>query len=300
MRLAWARMMEEHKWPKAIGALVRLLGDQRDFSNDPGYLDGPSWSEFRVARAAAHALGAYEELPRSAIIALIKTAQEGSRDPFVACAAITAVANREDGRICDAIDVALESSGLKGAPAFRPLTQAAAWSLFDRAVANKAVRLSPNAIRMAVEDDPVVAGPLLMTAGLLGGDTRSVLADRLGGPKLNARAELLKVSTVIAEPECGVALGGCKPILAKLASGIGWNRLSEEEQTEVQAWASGLDPTHDVDRFTMWALKSALGIPLTQEVGDPRALKLPQRIGLLTMRSLSPAREEGPSQDDGF
>ena len=300
VRLAWAQLMQQHTWPEAIFALVRLLGDQRDFSSDPGYLRGPSWSKFRVARAAARALGAYEKLPQSAITALIETAQEESRDPFVACAAISALANREDGRICAAIDAALESPGMKGAPEYRPLAQAAAWSLFDRAVANKAVRLSAKAIRMAVEDDPVVAGPLLITAGLVGGDTRGALADRLWGSKLSSRAELLKVSAVIAEPERGVTLEGCNPILAKLAIGTDWDKLSEEEQTDVQAWASDLDVMHDVDRFTLWALQLELGIPLTQEVRDPRAFRLPQRIDVMTMRSLSPAREEGPSQDDGF
>ena len=300
VRVAWAELMQQHRWPDAIIALVRLLGDKRDFSSDPGYLHGPSWSNFRVARVAARALGAYEELPRSAITALIETAQEESRDPFVACAAISALASHEDDRICDAIEAALESPGMKGAPEYRPRAQAAAWSLFSRAVAKMAVRLSSKATRIAVEDAPVVAGPLLMTGGVVGGDTRVGLADRLGDLNLSSRAELLKVSAVITEPECGVVLGGCNSILAKLASGTDWDEISEEEQAEVQAWSNGFDVTHDVDRFTLWALRLELGVPLTQEVSDPRAFSLPQRIDVMTMRSLSPAREEGPSQDDGF
>ena len=300
VRLAWANLMQQHAWPEAIFPLVRLLGDQRDFSNDLGYLRGPSWSDFRVARAAARALGAYEELPQNAITALIETAQGESRDPLIACAAISALANCEDGRICDVIETALKSPSMKGATEYRPLAQAAAWSLFDRAVANKAVRLSAKAIRMAVEDDPVVAGPLLMTAGLVGGDTRGGLADRLARCKLSSRAELLRVSTVIAEPERGMTLGECNPILAKLASGTDWDKLSDEENNEVQAWAGGLDVMHEVDDLTVWVLKLELGIPLKQEVSNPRALRLPQRIGVLTMRSMSPAREEDESQDDGF
>ena len=300
VRLTWARLMQQHKWPEAVSELARLLGDQRDFSNDPGYSDGLSWSEFRVARAAAHALGAYDELPQSAVTALIEAAEEESHDPFVACAAIGAIASKDDERICDAINAALHSWGMNRAPEYRPLAQAAAWALFDRSVADRAVRFSPSAIGMAVEGESVVAGPLLMAAGVIGGDTKSVLADRLGGPELSSRAELLEASGLIADPNRGVASEGYKAILAKIAGGTAWDELSEEEQANVQAWASGLDPSHDVDRFTVWALKSALSIPLAQEVEEPRAYKLPKRIGVLTMRSLTPAREEGPIEDDGF
>jgi HEAT repeat protein len=300
VRLAWARLMRKHKWPEAIDALVKLLGDQRDFSSHPGYLRGPSWSEFRVARAAAHALGAYERPPESAVTALLDTAQAESRDPFVACAAIAALANKDDGRISDAINVALESTSMKGALEYRPLAQAAAWSLFDRAVANKAVQLSSSALSMAAEDPPVVAGPLLMTAGILSGEARDVLVHRLDDPTLAARAELLRVSTIIAKPGSDMALEGCEPIVARLANGVAWDDLSRNEQTEVQAWGDSFDPEHDVEPFIIWALNSALGIHLTQNVGDLRAFDLPERIGILTMRSLSPAREEGPSKDDGL
>ena len=299
VRLTWARLMKRYKWPEAVCELVRLMGDQRDFSSDPGYLDGPSWSRFRVARAAAHALGAYDDLPHNAITALIEAAEKESKDPLVACAAISAMASKDDERICDAINAAMDSSGMNRAPGYRPLAQAAAWSLFDRVVANRSVQFGASAIGIAVEGDPVVAGPLLMAAGVIGGDTRGTLADRLEGAELNSRAELLEVSGIIAGPDRGVTPKGCKAMLAKLAGGTGWDELSEEERAEVQAWVSGLGPSHDVNRLTLWALKEVLGIPLTQEVGDLRRIKLPQRIGVLTMRSMSPAREEGPIEDDG-
>ncbi len=49
MRLAWAELMKKHRWPEAINSLIRLLGDQRNFSNDPGYVSGPSWPQYSVA-----------------------------------------------------------------------------------------------------------------------------------------------------------------------------------------------------------------------------------------------------------
>lgn len=300
VRLAWARLMQEYRWPEAIDALVKLLSDERDFSSDPGYLRGSSWSEFRVARAAARALGAYEQLPEDAVTALLDAIQAETRDPFVACAAIAALADKDDDRISDAINVALESSGMKCAPEHRPLAQAAAWSAFDRAVANKPMQLSSTAIGMANEDSPVVAGPLLMAAGVLGGETQKVLARRLEGPKFAARAALMKVCAVVAEPERDTEFTGLESILAELASGTEWKDLSKKRQAEVQGWSDSLDPSNDVERFTAWVLDSVLGVPVPREVGDPRAFHLPQRIGVMTMRSLSPAREEGPRQDDGF
>lgn len=156
VRLAWARLMEEGRWPEAIVGLANLLRDERDFSSDPGFFRGPSWSEFRVARTAARALGAYDKLPEGTVTALLDAALTESRDPFVACAAIAALANKDDNRISDAIDAALKSTGLKGASEYRPLAQAAAWAMFDRAVANKPMQLSSAAIDMAIEESPVV------------------------------------------------------------------------------------------------------------------------------------------------
>ena len=300
VRLAWARLMQEHRWPDGIDALVKLLGDERNFSSDPGYLRGPSWSEFRIARAAARALGAYEQLPEDAITALLDATEAESLDPFVACAAIAALADKDDGRISDAINAALESPGMKGAREHRPLAQAAAWSAFDRAVANKPMQLSSSAIEMAIDELPVVAGPLLMAVGVLGGEARKVLARRLVDSRFAARRTLLNVCAVVAEPECVTELTGLESVFAELASGTEWQDLSKKRQAEIQDWSDRLDLDNDVERLTAWVLGSVLGVPESREIDDPRAFRLPQRIGVMTMRSLSPAREEGPSQDDGF
>ena len=299
VRLAWALLMKEHKWPEAVDALVDLLGDKRDFSCDPGYLHGPSWSEFRVARAAAHALGAFENLTESAVSALLEAAQQKSRDPFVACAAVRALADKDDARISGAINVALESLGLRGAPQYRPLSQSAAWALFDRAVAEKYVQLSSTAIRMAIEDLPVVAGPLLMAGGVVGGKTRDVLVHHLDGPSLASRAELLRVAMIIAGSAGDLALEGCEPILAELADGINRDDLDKKERIEVEEWSRNLDPEQDVQLFTAWVVNTFLDLPLAHDINDPRALNLPKRIGVMTMRSLTPAREEGQDQDNG-
>jgi hypothetical protein len=291
--------MQTHRWPEAIGPLTKLLNDQRDFSNDPGYLRGPSWSEFRVARAAAHALEAYETLPTDTITSLLKVARRKSRDPFVACAAISALANKDDDRISDAIDAALESGGLKDAPEYRPLVQAAAWSLFDRALARRPVQLGAAAIHLATEGSAIIAGPLLMAAGILGGKIRETLARNLSTSHRAQRAELLEVTAIIEGTTDGVDLAGRRPILALLAAGTPLQDLPSEDRAQVEAWSRDLDPNRDVQRFTAWAANTVLKLPLSHDVGDLRGLELPERIGILTMRSLSPAREEFAGPDDG-
>jgi len=299
VRLAWARLMQECKWPEAVAPLLKLLSDRRDFSSDYGFIGGPSWSKFSVARAAARALGAYEGLPASAVDALLQAARKKSRDPFVACAAISALANQPDDRIADVINAALETAGLEGASQYRPLAQAAAWALFDRTVAGKPVRLTPAAVRMGIEDCPAIAGPLLMTAGILGGNEAESLLRDLGDPSLAPRAQLVRVAAIIEGAAADIALDGCLPTLAKLAAGITLDQLTSEERAELEEWSRGLEPVCDVQRFTAWAVNTAFNLPLSEDVANPRAFDLPQRIGIFTMRSLSPAREETTGPDDG-
>lgn len=292
IRLCWASLMQEYRWPEAIGPLVGLLGDERNFSSDYGYVGGPFWPEFLVARAAAHALEAYESLSKNAVDALLKATSNESPDLFVACAAISALVDKDDSRIPNAMNDALKSNGLKGAPKYRPLAQVAAWSLYDRAVAGKTVQFSDDAIRFAVEDLPVIAGPLLMAAGTLGGEAREMLLSQLASRDLTTRTELVRVAAIVAGVGAGLVLGGCELLLKKLADGMTVNELGQEERAAVEAWTRGLDPKRDVQRYTAWVVNAAFELPLTEEVGSPRALDLPKRIGLLTLRSLTPAREE--------
>ncbi len=70
--------MEKHRWPEAIDALAKQLGDQHNFASQTGV--GTSWSKFGVARGTARALGAYEALPNWAIGALLQAARADSPD----------------------------------------------------------------------------------------------------------------------------------------------------------------------------------------------------------------------------
>ena len=69
VRLAFANLMEEYKWPESITSLVTLLADDRNFASSIGMRN--SWPRFAVARAAATALGSFEDLPTAAIDELL-------------------------------------------------------------------------------------------------------------------------------------------------------------------------------------------------------------------------------------
>jgi hypothetical protein len=54
------------------------------------------------------------------------------------------------------------------------------------------------------------------------------------------------------------------------------------------------------ERFTAWIAELVFKLPLDGDLGDIRAFSLPERIGVLTMRSMTPHREEDGGQvDDG-
>jgi hypothetical protein len=152
---------------------------------------------------------------------------------------------------------------------------------------------------MGIEDGAAIAGPLLMVAGILGGNEAESLLRDLGDSSLAPRAQLVRVAAIIAGAAADIALNGCLPTLAKLKAGMTLDQLTPEERAELEEWSRGLKPACDVQRFTAWAVNTEFSLPLSEDVANPRAFDLPKRIGVLTMRSLSPAREETAEPDDG-
>jgi hypothetical protein len=117
----------------ATASLIDLLADSRNFNSDPGFATGPSWPMYSVARAAGSALGSYEELPAIAVNALLAAVEQENSDPFVICATLSALADKDDSRIGPVLAESLEALGFEDSPNHRPVAQAAAWTIFDRA-----------------------------------------------------------------------------------------------------------------------------------------------------------------------
>ncbi|QCO05074.1 HEAT repeat domain-containing protein [Azospirillum argentinense] len=298
VRLAFATLMEEYYWPEAVDALVKLLGDTRNFASHLG--TGSSWSKFSVARAAARALGAYEALPAPAIDALLEAAQAEAPDPFVACGALSALARQDDPRIIPVMLSALASPGLDHSRSHRPRAQAAAWSLCDRATSGRSDMLTADAVRIAEQDEAAVAGPLLITFGIHPGEMRENLLKRLRASRQFDREAVVRTAAVAVDAIAGMSLDDREQSLWRLARGEALDSLSPEDRAALEAWSQALDLTRGFERFIAWIVEAAFRLPLNGELGNIRAFALPERIGVLTMRSLTPYREEdGGRVDDG-
>ncbi|GEP53952.1 HEAT repeat domain-containing protein [Reyranella soli] len=297
MRLAFARLMQEYRWPEAIDALVALLDDTRNFISR--LAPAPSWPKFAVARAAARALGAYEMLPIHAVDALIRTAKALIDDPFVACAALSAVAHRDDERIIPMLLTALESPGLNGAPSYRPHAQAAAWAICDRGVNGRLVDLGTVAIRAAEQDRPAIAGPLLVAIGLSGGAKRDGALRQLHHLGLGAREAVVRVAAIASGRVEQMTLDRREQILLRLARSEELGALHPDDRSVVEVWSRQLDLQSGFDRFTAWIAHEVFQLPISGEVGSIRAFDLPDRIGVMTTRSLTPYQEEEGDRDDG-
>lgn len=297
VRLRWARLMAEQRWPEAIESLVALTKDRRNFSTGYVVADNSKWTQYCVARAAARALGAYEQLPGFAIDALLAAAGDWAHeDPFVACAALSALATQQDERIAACLLAALFSPGLVSAADCRPIAQAAGWAIFDRAVAGLPIAGGMRLVDAVCESSDEIAGPLLMACGLVGGHECNVLLGKLSAPALEDRAELiLLILLMTGYPPTGDS-ATCQVLLSKHAAG---EALDPNEFETLAAWSKSLDTTRGVQRYTAW-IAATFGLPVTEPVEHLRAFWLPERGRHITGRSYSRFREEAGESDNGY
>jgi len=295
VRLGWADAMRTQQWPEAVDPLVELLADKRNFSARPGYFAGPMWANYAVARNAADALGAYEKLPVSAIDALLSAAADRhGADPFVACAALSALGSRDDSRVERTLLDALQAPGLTGAPSYKPLSQAAGWSLFDRAIAGL-LKVSGDdealLLRLCRDGNSAIAGPVIACVAVLGGDIRRSLVSVLRSSDKPERLELLRVAAAAADKAIKGEAYGAISILESLPE-EGLDGIAPASRAELEGWSLSLDVSRDVQGVTSWVLATIFSLPVADKNFNPRTLELPRRIGVMTLRSLSPNAEE--------
>lgn len=185
---------------------------------------------------------------------------------------------------------------------YRPLSQAGAWGLFDRAVAEKLALdegQTQALIDAALTMSGSIAAPILCVVGILGGDTRRVLLRELNAAGLQARRELLLVSSAVAGNTEGEIEDPLLTRLAERSENLPPEGSSDAVKDDLSRWSMGLDPSKDVEGTTTWIASAYYKLPVVKPDFDPRKYELPERIGILTMRSLSPDREEYQGTDDG-
>jgi len=318
VRLDFARLMEHEHWPEARNALISLLSDTRDFNNGGSILKD-SWPVYKVARAAAHALKKDHGLQKHHITEMIRLATTSSssiHDSFVICSILNALADKKDHRIDTILAENLSSPGIGGSSEYRPIAQAAAWALFDRSVNSKLI-IKSKAMQMlksaAVDPYGLISGPVIAAVGLSGNaHLVRMLEKPLSSYSLSTRAELLLLTAAFIldfrtcrELAKSLNLIG-KPVTRLVEITISHKDNSEDpgylasKESSVIEWSRSLDPRKDVEGVTAWIINHQFNLPIGDTSFDPRAYILPQRRPLLTMRSLTPMREEeNVAQEDG-
>lgn len=315
VRLEFARLMNSEKWPEATDPLVAMLSDNRDFSQDLNYLDQLSWPVHKVAREASHALKEYLYISDHQITAMMELVSTGSlSDPFVTSSILNALSNKEDSRLDYFLTICLGSQGLGGSGEYRPVAQSAAWAILDRVIDSK-LTLSTEVVsllRSAVNDsDGLIAGPVIVAVGVLGNlELVRTVAFDIVSQKNPARAELLLVATCFADLP-SIELKGLLSQVRRPAERFaeiirsyaddGENLITvAQADTDVTGWSRSLDPANDVEGVTSWLVSLQFKLPVLNSDYDPRKYRLPNRIPTMTMRSLSPMREEAEvCEEDG-
>jgi len=308
VRLAFAEAMREQRWPEAIDSLIALVEDRRDFSSDRVFGSQPSWAIYRVARAAARALAAYNDLPRPAVDKLLALASgPACEDPFVTCEVFGALSLLADARVDSVLIAGLAGRGLGESLQYRPLAQAAGWALVDRVLAGSFSRsLGADAMLAAcIDASPAVASPVLIAVGTLGDQGR--VADALGRLEELGRSE--RIQLVLASwaaaghrrgnlPELQVLPAPIEQLFASMETAK--DRKPSIQDPALTSWSRSLDQHRDVEGTTAWLLNASFGLPISTHDFEPRAYRLPERVSVMTMRSLTPLREEYLGLDDGF
>lgn len=77
----------------------------------------------------------------------------------------------------------------------------------------------------------------------------------------------------------------------------GPDALSDDERSLLEDWGKGLNLDGGFDPYAAWIANKAFDLPLSDDVVYVRAFDLPDTIPVMTMRSLSPYREELPPDD---
>lgn len=299
VRLDWAELMTGECWPEAESALVRLLSDDRDFA-DGTLFNGNGWARHQIARQAAHALGRYPAISDTTLAALLAAAEAQRADPFVACAALSALATSEGEAVAACLRQAMEDGGVDNDDRYRPRAISAAWAFFDRVVGQLPLSEMDRAVLeiAGFDPNPRIAGPAILTLGISAADDIGLMATRLDASGLTARRELLEISAAAAGR--GTARAG-QPDLTLLAM-IGRGEEPDPvlpAMAALKRWVGAIKPDDDVAYVTAWVGNLLV---MKSDISDKIGLRdfnMPRSVPIATLRNLAGQGEEVGLTDTG-
>lgn len=83
------------------------------------------------------------------------------------------------------------------------------------------------------------------------------------------------------------------------ARGEPFDTFDTQDRAMLETWSRKLDFETGFQRFTAWIAGQVLQLPTAGSVENIRAFDLPDRIIVMTMRSMSPYREDEVAPDNG-
>lgn len=307
LRLAFANLMSKLRWPEAIDALVTLLRDHRDFNAHPDFVAGRGTSVYRVACAAAAAIGSYSDLAGEYLSRIIaEAAQPNGDDPFVTCALLDALAKRSDARIDQLLIDSLKDRGFEeSGEIYKPIAQSAAWNIFDRSLAQSLNldRVQRDVLVAAANDaEASIAGPAILSIASLRDAAATVMArEKFRESRSPSRGALLLVSAALSNAgEEGLTFAKWEVeksaiMLARLISetaNIEVAKAAALVNEEITRWSRALNSENDVEGLLAALLNKSLDLPISVPKSDIRKPRVPKRIRTLSLRSLTEMREE--------
>jgi hypothetical protein len=169
---------------------------------------------------------------------------------------------------------ALHACGLKGAPSFKPKSQAAAWALFDRGQAGLLTLEPPDEtalLKLCRSGPAALAAPVIATIAALGGELGRSLNALLASCTTPERLVLFCVMAHLT----GNNFDGDVPVPVHLLDVLAMKSLKHVQpqiREELEAWSVSLDPSRDVEGTTSWMLNAACSLPSSHKHFDPRSL----------------------------
>ncbi len=304
VRQACALLIGSYGRPDGTAALIALLDDHRNSNGHRGIMqeDFGGGSEYRVARAAAEAIGDVNGLANEAfeeIAAFLRGGAERCDDAVVRYKAMTSLAKFDGPDLLPIFASFLLDPHYAGGirtPGY-PVRYAAAWGMVDHLRNSSEVRSECDPaplVEPARHSDGRTAGPCLLALGMLLPRAAVECGNALPAGVSPLRAALVAIGAALAGAErraMPVPLpSALSALLDQVAQQPEWKRADWQaflsERPDIARWIEEAQVENDVGETLAWGLGQLCPELFKQppERGDGH---LPKVIGVISASSLA-------------
>lgn len=302
VREALAVVIGQHGWSDGLDTLLTLLDDRRNYARHPEYQKREE-PEYRVARAAAEALGRFDTLSAAVldyIIAFLAREDGNAIDVALHADLLDLLTYPDHPPVWEAIERGLGDDRVVGdnEENLYPVRYAAGWAVVHR-ISRYPVEhnLVPwTAIEAAVDHiDPQLAAPLLLALGAhLVIDCGAGTLEALRGANTSDVRVALALSMIDdheAAREMAIKHG-------LLATGHPFLDVSDDVSTDdtqlarwplsscAHTWLSSLQDGADVESILLWVMARRTGLPLIDDEFHPWQLRRKEAVPIMTFAEM--------------